>query len=230
MRGGDRARDADRLGAHDHHPERRGEEVDDVGPREVRDGRIREGGGQVADDVDAAAGQVEQRGDGDRQHEYDERAWNLRCDPAERDEQDDARGADRDRPAVRVADVAEQRPQPLEERPARVVESEHLRELTDGDEQPQPEEEAGHHRLGDQVHDAAESKQSGYDQHGAGDEREPGGKGSEADRVAVCERADRRGRQRRGRRRRADDERPRGTEEGVGEQRPGRRHQPGRGW
>ena len=62
--------------------------------------------------------------------------------------------------------------------------------LADRDRQPEAEQEAGHHRLRDEVDDAAEPQRARDGEHDAGDDRERRRERREPRRVAVGERPD----------------------------------------
>ena len=84
--------------------------------------------------------------------------------------------------ACDVAEVAEQRPQPVEELAVAGLDPEDGRQLADHDRQAETEQEAGHHRLGHEVGDGAEPEEPGRgEDHGGHD----GQAGRERREVAV---------------------------------------------
>ena len=116
----------------------------------------------VADDRDAVLVEVEQLDRGDPEQHGDERA---RARPARlsfRPRTSGERGdADEQRQPARVAELAEQVPELLEEVALALLDAEQLGQLPDDDRQRQADDEALQHRLGDEVRQEAEPQQPG---------------------------------------------------------------------
>ena len=108
------------------------------------------------DDRDALAGQVEDRRDGDPADEGDEGARDPRGDAAEDDDQDQGADADDERPDVDGRPVSGQVRQALEDPARRRRDPEERGHLPDDDRDRQADDEAGHHRLGQELRHEAE--------------------------------------------------------------------------
>ena len=134
--------------------------------------------------------------------------------------------ADEQRQPARVAEVAEQVPELLEEVALALGDAEQLRHLADDDRQREADDEALQHRLGDEAREEAEPQRARR--------RARGSRPTSASVIVSCEEgvrsargevADRRRRQRRSRGHRPGDEVPRAAERGVEDQRARRRVQ-----
>ena len=156
-------------------------------------------------------------------------AGQARREPAQREQGGDAAEADGDRRRVRLRQLPEQVGEHREEVAFARLDAGDLRQLADGDGEPEAEQEAGRHRLGDEVDDGAARSAPAAASTPAADEGERGRQRREAHGVAVRERADRGGGERGRRGRGAHDQRARGAQERVAQERARRGDQPGLG-
>ena len=205
-----RARDADGLGGEHEQAERRPAAARASRRPRCPARRLRQRARHVADHVDAV------RRPGSRAPDTTIAATTTidiagarGAKPLEREQRDDARQPDDRRHQLCVA-----------ESNARTSSSRSATPNSAGswladDHQPEPEQEPGHDRLGDEVRDRAEAEDAAEHQDDPGEDRERRRQRREARHVTVRERADGRRAERRGRRGRADDQRPRRAEQRV---------------
>ena len=121
----------------------------------MRDRSRRQPGRDVADDRDAVALQVERRADPDAEDEEDEPAGDAGREPFDTEEQRERAEADRDGREARVVEVGDEVTELAERVALALLEAEELGELADGDEDREPEDEAGDHRAGEELGDEA---------------------------------------------------------------------------
>ena len=142
--------------------------------RDVGHADGREAARHVADDRDSMAGEVESAADHDPGHERDETARHLRDEALQSEQQHERARPDRERGAARVPEVVDH----MRELPERVAfpafDPEQLRQLLDGDEDREPEDEPCDHRTRQELRDepepadAGEQEQPTHEQHQCG--------------------------------------------------------------
>ena len=129
----------------------------------------------LAEEGHPAARQAEEGHGGDAGHEDEERHRAVGQQPLAEDEQAQRRRAEREGRGVRLPEVREDVPHPLPEVAVAALEPEELGQLRAGEVQGHPGLEAGHDRLGDEVHEAPRAQQPGHEAERGDEER--GGRG-----------------------------------------------------
>jgi hypothetical protein len=219
--------------ADDGHGDRPRQQPEQVVPAHRRDGRQGDAAVDRADDLDPAGAQVEQRHQGDPGHDHGQGGGHGGRDPLQAEQDGQAAQPDGGRPAVGVAEVAQQVGGLAEEGAVAGGHAKQLGQLADDDGQPETEHEADLDPGGDEARhephpQQAERDQDDPDQHGQG-----GRGGGVALGVAEGDRGHDRRRDGRRRGGRADDQLPAGAEQAVAEQpgeggeQPGLGRQPG---
>ena len=142
--------------------------------RDVGHADGREAARHVADDRDSMAGEVESAADHDPGHERDETARHLRDEALQSEQQHERARPDRERGAARVPEVVDHMRELLERVALPAFDPEQLRQLLDGDEDREPEDEPCDHRTRQELRDepepadAGEQEQPTHEQHQCG--------------------------------------------------------------
>jgi hypothetical protein len=198
--------------ADEHDPHGRGSEVEVVGEARVREPERREAALDLAHDGHAVLVQAEELDGENPGEDGDERAGNDRRHLLQPDDEDEGEAADQQGEAARVAEVAEQVPELLEEVALGLLDTEELRHLADDDRQRQPDDEPLEDRLGDEAREEAEPEDSCKEGEDSGHEGERDRQLEEVVGAGGRQVGHRCGGQRRSGRHRAGDEVPRAAE------------------
>ena len=222
---------AERLAEdHEQQPGSGRDQRDDVAAVQRRDARRRQSARDVAHDLHPPLGETKSGADEDPQNERQQPAWDLRCQPLDREQQHKRAGAHRERRSARVPQMPNQVDELLDRVAGPLLDPEQLRQLTDGHEDRQPEHEPLHHRPRQELRHEPEPQKSRDQEQAATEDHQPRGVGHVTRRVRPREPADRGGEQHRGRRRRGCDQVTACAEHRVGSQRHQQRVQPGLRW
>ena len=162
--------------------------------------------GHRADDLDALGLPVQQGGGDNGDDDDDERAGELAIHAPDDEQHDHGDGADREGEQVRFVEAGDELDDLLEELVALERDAEHLAQLAADDDQRRAEDVADQDRLGQQVGDEAQLRNTGEQRHDADEERQQRGERGVACGVAARQRCDRRCRHDRGRRLGAHDD------------------------